>query len=83
MQINGMVQGNVFQMGASVGVVLEMSTVDVETAQALADVLRMKLDILIKASGGLPIWDSPPVDFEGEFYEEVIKEIARAFLRSE
>lgn len=82
MRINGVVQGNVFQLGASVGVILELSTIDAQTAKTLADVLRMKLDILVKGSGGLPIWQDEPVEFEGEYYEEIIKEIVESFLHS-
>jgi len=81
-QIKGMMQANVFQVGSHVGVILEAAVDDPEAARKLSEVLGMKIDILVKLAGGLPIHLTPVDYMESETFEEAIQEIARTFFRS-
>lgn len=76
-------QADVFQIGASCGVVLEFKTRTVEEANALREVLAIALDASIKVNGGFSVMDMPFETVEGMTLHEIFNEIIKTAVRPE
>lgn len=77
----GCLQADVFQIGASCGVVLEFKTHTVEEADALREVLATALDAAIKVNGGFSVMDMPFETIEGMALHEIFDEIIKTAVR--
>lgn len=72
-----LVQGSVFMIGASVGVVIEIKTPTQREAVHLRDELESRLNAAIVAAEGIPVYSSPYGNIEGADLEEIFSEIIK------
>jgi len=68
-------QADVFQIGASCGVVLEFKTRTVEEANQLREILAITLDAAIKLNGGFSVMDMPFETIGGMALHEIFKQV--------
>jgi len=78
-----LVQANVFQIGASVGVVLEMTTADIKEAVDLRESLLIVLDAFMKAKKQRPISHEWEEEDGIDVFKEVLENALNAYLHSE
>lgn len=79
----GFMQGDVFMIGASCGVVLEFKTRTLAEAQQLRDILAIALDAAIKKNGGMSVMDNPFYELDGMTLHEIFNQIVETAVRGE
>ena len=84
MRVRGkLVQANVFQIGASVGVVLEMCTADIKEAEVLRESLLIVLDAFMKAKKQRSISHEWEEEDGLDIFKEIIEDALNVYLHSE
>jgi len=82
--INGkVIQANVFRIGASCGVVIEVNCPNGKEAERMRDFLARVLEAWLDAHGWKASAHTGYSDIEGESFEEIIREIARKLISDE
>jgi len=82
--INGrIIQGNIFRIGASCGVVIEVNCPNQKEAERMRDFLERVLEAWLDANGFKVSAHTGYSDIEGENIEEILRQIARELISDE
>lgn len=77
------IQANVFQIGASCGVVIEFTTDSPKEAGKLRDTMMIVMDAVMKLKGQGSNMQNDEVELDGMTLHEIFEQIAESYLQSE